>query len=159
MKLLFLERVFTLLRNSVMRGVDLSLFCWLGCKTEYRDDKFGGFVISLFYGYVNSYDFCIIDWGFIWRHFSNFWFWKIAAQPTFIPCILSVQIWWWSGKLFWMLKNFSSKVMRSVLILDNLVNSSFYYWLIYSTWCCFEEDGIIYYFGVDFDLIEMVWDS
>ena len=35
----------------------------------------------------------------------------------------------------------------------------FHNWLIYSSWHCFGEDGIMYYFGVDFDFIEEVLDS
>ena len=64
------------------------------------------------------------------RRFNSSWFWKIAAQPTFILCLYpSVEMWWLSGKFFWMLRNFSRKVMGYVLV--SLVRYSFTFgWFI-----------------------------
>ena len=83
---------------------------WFGV---WMDVKFRGFVVSYnVHSLVNSCDFCTIDNSFE-RCFSSSWFWNIAAQPTFIPCLdPSVSMWWWSGKLLWKLRNFSWKVRR-----------------------------------------------
>ena len=45
--------------------------------------------------------------------------------------------------------------MGRVLVLESLVRSSFIigWFMVYGPWCCFGEDCVMYYFGIDFNFI------
>ena len=63
---------------------------------------------------------CWWSWKLFWilRNFS------FLFRPIYIYIYIYVCVCWWSWK-FWMLRNFSWKVMRCNLVLNNLVSSSF----------------------------------